>query len=518
MPPKRDNKRPPAPLNPPPAKKRKNAPSALGASPPHALPQSVISPALDFNQGVLRIIEKCRDRHPGWFASPDSLNPEEAIVLLKIVAMFHLGLSKPDEATYDSHVQQPALKEAIQHAYTQGLFDDLRNHPLMPYATHESTPLGGGQIRPSDGNNSLQSAFEQPYIGATPKLFLQTLNHERESAGRPIDQKPYNWSISVIQSSGMGKSRMVDETSNLIFTIPVNIREKLPDEQQTYPLSDSPVREYFEDHEKKSDTQLQAEYAILLLVLFDKTVDVIRSKGRLQGRTGRGLACAFAEYLKQGGSEEEVGANRRVFFDAVVQEANEHRSRLDSPGQARVKTLTKKLKESCKKLVAAISPNHITNTNACLVYFDEAHRLTETTGINNMERTLTPYHNLGKRFAPANVLHPSSRVFKGRRLIAPFTELPFDVFKAEVLNDKKELTLPVVCSTEVTAAFGRAMWHVHHRNRLEEDVFEFAMQKLTAGAPPDQQFTPSLAALAVRVGINFDVTTQASRALESKLV
>ncbi|KAG9080519.1 hypothetical protein FRC06_006480, partial [Ceratobasidium sp. 370] len=482
MPPKRDDKHPPSPLNSPPAKKRKNAPlapdSALGASPPHALPQSVSSLAPDFNQKVLRVIEKCRRRNPGWFESPDSLNPEEAIVLLKIVVMVHLGLPKPDEAMYDSHVQQPALKGAIRRAYMRGSFDDLRNNPLMPYATHESTSLDGDQIRPSDTNSSLQSAFEQPYIGATPKLFLQTLNHERESAGRPINQKPYNWSISVIQSSGMGKSRMVDEAANLIFTIPINIREKLRDEEQTYPLSDSPVREYFEDHEKKSDIQLQAECAILLRVLFDETVNIVNSEGELQGLTGRALARAFTKYLKQGGNEEEVGANRRRFFDVVVQEANKRRFRLDSPGKAQVRALTKKLQGSCRKLVAAISPNHIANTNACLVYFDEAHGLTETTGINNIERTRTLYHNLGKvlsdlvdyplffvflstnshlgRLTLTNTLHPSARVFKGWRLIPPFTELPFDVFKAEVLNGKKELTLPVACSTEVAAAFGRA--------------------------------------------------------------
>ncbi|KAG8731818.1 hypothetical protein FRC10_001433 [Ceratobasidium sp. 414] len=381
-------------------------------------------------------------------------------------------------------------------------------------------------------DNRLLSAFRQRYIGATPELFLQTLNHERESACRPVGEQPYNWSISVIQSSGMGKSRMIDEAANLIFAIVINIREELPEGEETYPLSDSPICGYLGGHEAKSDTLLQAEYAILLRVLFDKTVDVVGSEPGLRGLTGRALARAFAEHLKEGESEYEVGANRQNFFDAVVREATKYRSRLGSPDKIQVWTLMKELRKSCSKLVTAVSRNHITNTNACLICFDEAHTLTDATGINNRERTRTPYQNLREvlsgltdqplffvflstnshlgEFSPTNslqCLHPSVRVYKGQRLIAPFTELPFDVFKEVVLKGKKELTLPVVCSTEVLTGFGRAMWYVHHHDDSGRNLFEFAMNKLSAGAPPGQLFTPSLAALAVRVGINFDATT-----------
>jgi hypothetical protein len=35
---------------------------------------------------------------------------------------------------------------------------------------------------------------------------------------------PYSNAVSIIQSSGTGKSRMVDELSRSVFTIPFNIR------------------------------------------------------------------------------------------------------------------------------------------------------------------------------------------------------------------------------------------------------------------------------------------------------
>ena len=37
--------------------------------------------------------------------------------------------------------------------------------------------------------------------------------------------KPYSSTASIIQSSGYGKSRMVNEMANLMFTLPFNLRD-----------------------------------------------------------------------------------------------------------------------------------------------------------------------------------------------------------------------------------------------------------------------------------------------------
>lgn len=37
------------------------------------------------------------------------------------------------------------------------------------------------------------------------------------------DENPYGNQVAVIQSSGTGKSRMVDELAKLVFTIPFNL-------------------------------------------------------------------------------------------------------------------------------------------------------------------------------------------------------------------------------------------------------------------------------------------------------
>ena len=48
----------------------------------------------------------------------------------------------------------------------------------------------------------------------------------REFNTEAINQ-PYNHSISIIQSSGMGKSRLMDTVAELRFCFPINIREPL---------------------------------------------------------------------------------------------------------------------------------------------------------------------------------------------------------------------------------------------------------------------------------------------------
>jgi hypothetical protein len=41
------------------------------------------------------------------------------------------------------------------------------------------------------------------------------------------EMKSYNHSISIIQSSGMGKSRLVDAVAKIKFCFPFNLREPL---------------------------------------------------------------------------------------------------------------------------------------------------------------------------------------------------------------------------------------------------------------------------------------------------
>jgi hypothetical protein len=67
----------------------------------------------------------------------------------------------------------------------------------------------------------VQSAWLDIYIGSNHQLLFDNIN------AIPRTQKPYSNQIAIVQSSGTGKSRMVHEQANLVFTIPFNLREKV---------------------------------------------------------------------------------------------------------------------------------------------------------------------------------------------------------------------------------------------------------------------------------------------------
>jgi hypothetical protein len=51
------------------------------------------------------------------------------------------------------------------------------------------------------------------------------MNELRKTADEDPEKSPYNHSISIIQSSGMGKSRLVDAVAENKFCFPFNVRE-----------------------------------------------------------------------------------------------------------------------------------------------------------------------------------------------------------------------------------------------------------------------------------------------------
>ena len=75
---------------------------------------------------------------------------------------------------------------------------------------------------------ALKSAWRDNYHGENHKLLFANINRISRT------QKAYSNQISIVQSSGTGKSRMVHEQANLVFTIPFNLRES-GDSKGAYP-------------------------------------------------------------------------------------------------------------------------------------------------------------------------------------------------------------------------------------------------------------------------------------------
>ena len=63
----------------------------------------------------------------------------------------------------------------------------------------------------------VRNAWKEPFRGDYHKVLLQKIDAMYEP-------QPYKNMCAIVQSSGTGKSRMVDELAKLVFTLPINIR------------------------------------------------------------------------------------------------------------------------------------------------------------------------------------------------------------------------------------------------------------------------------------------------------
>ncbi|KAF8684561.1 hypothetical protein RHS04_01240 [Rhizoctonia solani] len=427
-----------------------------------------------------------------------------------------------------------ALRGKLDAAYASKDFAQLMGDPEMPPNEPEAI---ASELTTSGSGQSLKAVFESEYIGSTDRLFINTLNAERKRfAGTAAAQHAYNWSISVIQSSGMGKSRMVEEAGNTVFTIPINIREQMPENKKAYPPPDICVRTYFEARRNESDEKQRIDYMLFLCKLFDKAQELV--KEHCSGLTGPDLARSWATYLREGQKDEAVGSNRRQFYDNVVESAN----KASQDNNRHPFELERLMKSSCDKLLSTLmsSQPDKSGDNVCFVYFDEAHLLTLPVEKAYEGHERNQYHNLGtvlsmlinyrvffiflstnsrlEGFAPPVSSYPSERVTSGSKLISPFTELPFDIHSKNMLIERRPLTLTNAADVDVMAAFGRPLWNAQRQVDPSSCVFEFAMNKLGANGVDWKTSDSTLAALGVRVGITFDQTIRGSYLIQSKLV
>ncbi|KAB5596236.1 hypothetical protein CTheo_221 [Ceratobasidium theobromae] len=427
-------------------------------------------------------------------------------------------------------------------------------------------PAGGSALMTNtSGYDPFHNAFVSEYKGNCHEVFLNTLNRYLNLSSQSIsglELDPYAQTISVVQPSGMGKSRMIQEASSLVFTIPINLCEELHEGVVTYPPPDMAVCDYFSDTKNKSDKDLQIEYTIFLDELFKHTLELIKDLGYEKESD---LNQKWSEYFVQGQRTARVGENRKRFFDTVIQNAENQRL----PTTTYLPRLRALLRSSCGMLLKALAPQTTKGRRFCLVSFDEAHDLTKLPGKTlDGEITRSPYHNLLEVLtglqdlrvffvflsansslhqfaAPIQASHPSARSFAhhGNYLYPPITELPFDIFLKDYLESIKPYTLEKLCTFEAMSKFGRGLWHTYYQEwSMEQDakdatfssrssteifdlgtVIELARVKLQPSQPDDPSkahLAPKayLAAIGIRVGFTLDPSTTLAREVESELV
>jgi len=167
------------------------------------------------------------------------------------------------------------------------------------------------------------------YFGDGAQALWNHIKHHYNSA----DDKIYAHYAAILNSSGMGKSRTIDEMSKAHFVIPINLRGpntqgmRFPSDVSFvlrhlsfipgYPPPDHNVREFL----TKSDSRITAyqRTCAFMKALFEDVLRVLIEEG-LEGEEQPVIASRFRAMMTDGQQFGAPNKFRKDFYDKVIRD------------------------------------------------------------------------------------------------------------------------------------------------------------------------------------------------------
>ncbi|KDQ14213.1 hypothetical protein BOTBODRAFT_175000 [Botryobasidium botryosum FD-172 SS1] len=359
----------------------------------------------------------------------------------------------------------------------------------------------------------------------------------------------YSNTVAITQSSGAGKSRMVDEQAKFAFTIPFNLRPECDPEYISrdyyFPPPDVFARRHLADPEGIMDYEdLLAFYCIFFARLFYEVQQEV-ARSITFNHPHRELAALWREHLEQPGvrgnlyknagmdqgeskSIENILKDRAASQVGTDQQPLWYLARREAENQLGLlmdlipdPEIEFSMGDGLAAEMAREKPAYGRNWESpvkLLFYFDEAQVLAKKDVVPDNEEHATIYDVLlwvfnqlrdypifaifistnthAIHFPPPGPLAPSAR-WRGPdiRLQAPITETPFDCYPSPPIKSG-EYSLKHVVRLEFMARFGRPLfWAVlkgaepHKVDHLESRLVDLARAKLIGKFPVDQSHT-----------------------------
>ncbi|KAH9039905.1 hypothetical protein EDB84DRAFT_1019205 [Lactarius hengduanensis] len=379
------------------------------------------------------------------------------------------------------------LREAI-NGNNEELWSPVVTHDVFYTKIPDDLTSGENQVHRKHQEEAVTKSWKVQFIG--DRVLLALGRHVIAERCKPSAYGPY---CSIVQSSGMGKSRLLDEFSKNHFLIPVNLRRK---ETTGFPPPDDAIRDLL--------TQIDENGMFhFLIVLFEKTTRVITDE--LKGATSRSERITqFREFMTDGQTMASVGEKRRTFYNEIA---------------AEVKRTTgsnhRDVGEVLDVLIASLGPrtDH-SEAPDVFVAFDEAHSLVEFSDpdtkrthfihlrsalhalkyekffsfflstTSDIAEVATPRDSSSSDPTPKKTQHldKSDRILhKELDPSLPFVDLGFD----HLMHDRKIFdrykTIEDVTSTECIVHMGRPLWGTLYDCGSEDSrniIVQFAAAKL----------------------------------------
>ncbi|KAG6808839.1 hypothetical protein H0H92_002626 [Tricholoma furcatifolium] len=330
-------------------------------------------------------------------------------------------------------------------------------------------------------------SWDRPYIGDAPGALIEHISayyipptpHE---ASRPPRHANV---VTIVQSSGMGKSRLLDELSKTHFVIPLNLRRR---GSQGFPPPDVAVFKFIDAWFSRDPTSLSS----FLAALFDRAHRFVQDIP--EGFDYAAISSAFRDYMRKNLVFDYCGQNRWSFFQDVIKAA-ELELKDGKFVERRLLDNLKRLTESLKRR----QPHQDLTKPVVFMAVDECHML-----INNddshrcayasFQRVLSTLRDaeLFTCFAStAAKISQAEYSDEDYRPIPPFTDLGFDQMMA---GSKVTCfsNLESVSTIAFMANLGRPMFGSRfHLTNDVRDLFEFAAFKLILENPYRELETPA---------------------------
>ncbi|KAG6835607.1 hypothetical protein H0H93_016564 [Arthromyces matolae] len=461
--------------------------------------------------------------------------------LKESIAQLFKAVAQASVARDDLPVWSKELKGYLNIASNTESPEKLREiafKPLVDYILEADEkhpkPKKNTAPAPEPFTHATKAAWQIPYIGSTPQLLKRTIEDICKKQEEFKEFKPYANFLAIIQGSGTGKSRAVDELAQTVFTIPVCIRPL--NDNSGYPPGDvgeNPVHDFFSVKQLERTAFLYHRRYIMFLLKAIQFADKWIDEEKKKNQPLHMLARRWREYLGAPQTQNRMALFTSACdetalegFDGIFKVANiqdfSNKGKIDgfktNVGKY-IKTVTDKLYDgddfrncthSERIPVSLQGIDFHFQSNIDLHAISAYSRLSESTPIARNFWSSRPLDRETDEY-----MHP------------PFVELPFDTWRpSEGRYMMKEGTHSAeeICSLQFMARFGRPLFGALLQNYAEMDsVMWTAITRLQLPqeiAPiPGMRFVPELLPpVAVRVDLTFETNRNEAVYLEGLLV
>ncbi|KAI0069211.1 hypothetical protein BV25DRAFT_1910906 [Artomyces pyxidatus] len=481
-------------------------------------------------------------------------------------------LETVDEVTAAQLFQNhPVLREKLLDACSMGKFSDLTRIKILlkkPPSLKERTPPKEDYTTPDleADKRATEASWNIEYqAGDAAKTLFETLTWYLEV------KKLYARYIALVQSSGTGKSRLVDELGKLTGVIPLNFRRwsaiffgfLLPTSNyfpQSGSVEDPPIwvcrrssnlglSKILATIYKPIEKSEPDRYKAILRACTLLTSIFIVAKQRLQDIDTSGdahespvqRALRFRDLMAEGQAFGHQGPYRVRFYNDVVEAAEQAIDRLilsKPTGEKGLDSLRrdaiKEMQKEAESLVAFLDHLKSLDRPVLVLAFDEAHTLTKS-----QYTTWSPFSEIRRHlseltrmpifsiflatnenfhpFRPLSYQNYSRPLKMGTfNLLPPYTEFSFDLLAEKASSG---IALSKVTSDEFIARLGRPLFGTRWISgdvRVRKSIIDFAQVKLLLKDPEGEKLESeqTLACLAVRLAVEFQETSWSSREQE----